>query len=40
MGSRAEVVLDGRAQCTQASEDMVWVADLPDLLVIGLLTWQ
>ena len=26
MGSRAEVILDGRAQCTQASEDMVWVS--------------
>jgi len=29
VGSRADVILDGRAQCrpTQASEDMVWVAD-------------
>jgi len=27
VGSRAEVILDGKAQCTQASEDMVWVAD-------------
>jgi len=25
VGSRAEVILDGRAQSTQASEDMVWV---------------
>ena len=27
VGSRAEVILDGRVQCTQAFEDMVWVAD-------------
>jgi len=27
VGSRAEVMLDGRAQCTQASEDMVRVGD-------------
>jgi len=27
VGSRAEVILDGRAQCTHASEDMIWVAD-------------
>ena len=27
VGSRAEVILDGRAQCTQASEDMVLVTD-------------
>jgi len=25
--SRAKVILDGRAQCTQASEDMIWVAN-------------
>jgi len=25
VGSRAEVILDGRAQCSQASEDMVWL---------------
>ena len=27
VGSRAEVIRDGGAQCTQASADMVWVAD-------------
>src|SRR6218665_614433 len=27
VGSRAEVILDGKAQCTQASVDMVLVAD-------------
>jgi len=37
MGSRAEVILDGRAHCTPASEDMVWVADVgPTSSQVGL----
>jgi len=27
VGSKAEVILNGRAECTQASEDMIWVGD-------------